>query len=102
MIEWLQAQLPVTKSGLGLHSAEQHSSASFLISLAQAEIWISQIIQGFDFSLLKADVALTHYSNKVGETEPVVFDQISHESQKNLSFWVDSCLYEQLLNDDIS
>ena len=96
--EWLQAQPPVTKTGLGLRSADKHSSSAFLSSIAQSETWISQIVQGFDSRLLNTDVALIHYSNMVGETEVLDFDQISHESQKSLSHRLDSTLHEQVVS----
>ena len=100
--EWAQSQLPLHLGGFNLRSAQNHSSSAFLGSLIKSDDLVRRILhndgnevnQGTE-PLLDIHPALSHFSHMVGEPSLLTYEQVSHESQKSLSYRVDTHLNEE-------
>ena len=69
---WLQAQLPVSQSGLGIRSACLHASSSFIASALEADIIVSELLNEADPEVPNLDIALAHLSCALETDEPLV------------------------------
>ena len=98
--EWLQSQLPVAMAGMGLRSAEDHSSSAQISSMLETEHLTE--------SLLKKEVhvdlgeALAHYSEKVKEENVLTREQVIGQRQKVLSLRIDLTNRETLAEKMVS
>ena len=87
-------------SGIGLRSAEEHSSAAFLRSILDAENQIKTILKQEEVTI-DIDKALNHFREV---TEDSTITSVEHlmqvvgSSQKSLSFRVDSHNRDKLLS----
>ena len=97
--EWKQAQLPLHLGGLGFRGAPSHSSSAFLGSILRSEELIHQILNlgregGAQNYPLNMEEALAHLSIMLGEPSVLTFDQVQSESQKSLSYRLDTRNHE--------
>ena len=65
--------------------------------MSQSKTLISEIIPNFNIQELSLNDALSHFSQNVGEADMLTYEQVKHETQKSLSFRVDSFLHQELL-----
>ena len=64
---WNQAKLPVSMSGLGLRSTEEHASAAFLGSILDAENRIKTILKQEEITI-DTDEALNHFREVIEDS----------------------------------
>ena len=79
-------------SGLGLHSAAEHSSSAFLGSILDAENRIKTILKQ-DEVTIDTEEAINHFNQVIEDpsiTSVEHLTQVAGSSQKSLSFKVDS------------
>ena len=82
---WEKAQLPISLSGLGLRSAANHSSATFLASAMDSKDLVAQLLDNLDAAIPHTDVALMHFSSALNYEEPIPIEVLSGENQCCLS-----------------
>ena len=103
--QWTQASLPVSKSGLGLRRAEDHSPAAYLASISDTAAVVREITNSPDPAEGDPDsdavspsshfsIALRLFNSKVAE--PFSPEAIGQSRQKVLSHEVDLCSLQQL------
>ena len=94
---WLQAQLPITRGGLGMRSASNHASVAFLASWTNSVPLILQMIPSLELSPLSTVGALEHLSKVLEVEDAVSLESVDGISQKELSLRVDDKLYNELI-----
>ena len=94
--QWLQAQLPVSLGGVGLKSAEDHSSAAYVSSKVASRDLMAQILKqpDEDSSPRLSALLLTLLSAKQGEEATV--ENLSGVAQKATSLKIDLCKHQRL------
>ncbi|ETO07174.1 hypothetical protein RFI_30218, partial [Reticulomyxa filosa] len=99
--QWLQCQTPIKRGGLGLNSANAHSSAAFITSALAAEQQLPLIhphIRGVDWSSQdEIENAITHY-NKNTKPQDNITDWTFAPSQSRLSKKINSRIQKELHN----
>ena len=82
---WTQAQLPVSLSGLGLRSAEEHASSAFLGSINDTEATVRDLVKLTNVHM-DLHAALVHFSKKIFLEDVVGPEVLVGQRQKMLSF----------------
>ncbi|ETO15420.1 hypothetical protein RFI_21944, partial [Reticulomyxa filosa] len=99
--QWLQCQTPIKKGGLGLNSANAHSSAAFITSALTAEQQLPLVhphIRCVDWSSQEEfEDAITHY-NKNTKPQDNITDWLFAPSQASLSKKVNTKIQNEIQN----
>ena len=88
---WLLASLPVSRGGLGIRSAADHSSAAFIASVAQTRPIVLQLLGEDTTSLRNNNTAMQMFAAATaGCVETLLPDDVGAcPSQKQLSMAID-------------
>ena len=74
---WLQAQLPISRGGLGIRSTLKHCSAAFLASISSSSAIVEDLAPSLDFSSVSNEEVREHLSS-VLEMEETIPDEVSN------------------------